>query len=1182
MSGPLGTGHGGQGGRGLPATIVKPEEYVAGSALVLDNCDSTAGWATIGGGAPALDAAVKTEGTASVKGTLGTEVGTSDAIYKDFGTPPALGGRAILSLDFRWDKTNAALFEGFELHVSDQAALANPHTVFKLGDLPEDTWVTGRVWVNGPIRTLGVRKMTDFSNSVVSLTAFFDNIQMAAMNTREQALAAAAEVAVLEEPAYTAAQSYLEIPADKFLWDFQETVEVWSKKGRLRRRILGIPLDGSADGSVQLMWALCNLAPDEHLVIPWDSEILANISPIVLRNVEGRVTWNRVKIYSTVRRTTDFVIHKGCRWQKNHRGPQVFGFRSDERNGSALTSIATNMLSPTQASFEDRTTTGWSAGANTSLSATDSLYLAGQFGLRMQSVAAGDVSAVVTTRFGVEASTSYSLDAYFRPIAVGGKTCQVELEWYDSGGALISTSVSTGLIGDISQWVHPTVTATSPANATEVRPVLKVLATTGANEQHFVDKIKLKRGTARTITATGSTKELSKQGDEVACPQVNGFWRGYARNKDYETVVEFSLSGSLGNPNNAEVSIYDARDDTLLARKTVTAGAQGTHEVRFEPTELDAPLKLAARKTNNDGDVITVHTSTEYGRNDYIGTYEFSSGVAIRHNCYDVEYDELDIEGTGGYGLSVDAGAQWYTNVRSKVRRYFSRCNNTQGAALTAAVDAEIEDFKIILPGRSGLDMEPYASNWRLVRPKVRRGEIRRAENYAMPMSNWQNIFHPEIEDVRAFDCEVGLIIGGGHHARIRNIDHFLTTPAPADPGDFDVQLYGYRMKVDGVGAARGVILRGGASAGATLGDDGRLTNPISQGNDVTGVRPTSENQYVRTHCEPGAGRIRLAGGVIEGGIATPATGGLYYGAGRFEAGESFLAVEWGPYAGWTPNTHDKGPAFDKIHFPRGLAMQQEPILDIRGLSGDGVRPNNFGRRNIVVGAGATFVDVDFTTYPKPYGQFATGWSVTAKQNGAGALAAATYYYRVAARPVDGGPVPALAQKSVVVGAPNNAVQVKLQHFADFATGYQIAGATIFRGTVSGGPYDTRYDIIPTDLTEILHAIRSDFGAFDDNGSQLVWVVLDAAREFNYPATVAALAGSWTAADVALDETAYEIDANFVVDGIETNWNSGHPWISNRVVLADGRCKGFRINFPNAGPGDGSGRAAFSMKRLPT
>lgn len=101
---------------------------------------------------------------------------------------------------------------------------------------------------------------------------------------------------------------------------------------------------------------------------------------------------------------------------------------------------------------------------------------------------ATESSAGGTAAFPVAASAVYRASAWVRTV-VTGRSCDVRIIWYDSGGALISTSDSAN-ITDSTTWQQLTLTATTPATAAYGR-VQVVWVSPTAGEVHYVDDVRL-------------------------------------------------------------------------------------------------------------------------------------------------------------------------------------------------------------------------------------------------------------------------------------------------------------------------------------------------------------------------------------------------------------------------------------------------------------------------------------------------------------------------------------------------------------------------------------------------------------------------------------------------------------------------------------------------------------------
>ena len=126
-----------------------------------------------------------------------------------------------------------------------------------------------------------------------------------------------------------------------------------------------------------------------------------------------------------------------------------------------------NELTTAQASFET-STTGWAAGANTLLAASNAWAQDGAYSLAMTADAAGSVSASTPTGTGgvvcAPGQTVRAMASFHSPVTVRAAT--VAVTFYDSTGAVISTdtsaSVNSTLTGNGAQAF---LTTTAPVNA---------------------------------------------------------------------------------------------------------------------------------------------------------------------------------------------------------------------------------------------------------------------------------------------------------------------------------------------------------------------------------------------------------------------------------------------------------------------------------------------------------------------------------------------------------------------------------------------------------------------------------------------------------------------------------------------------------------------------------------------
>lgn len=136
--------------------------------------------------------------------------------------------------------------------------------------------------------------------------------------------------------------------------------------------------------------------------------------------------------------------------------------------------------------FDDGVT-GWSGG-NSALAAVGTPVRSGDGALRMTAIAAADMSAFTptgTSGMPVTPGTKYKLEGWFRA-ATATRACFVRARFYDAGGALLSTIVSSDVTNSTSAWTKASTDATAPAGAA-FASISAVVKSPAAGEQHYVD-----------------------------------------------------------------------------------------------------------------------------------------------------------------------------------------------------------------------------------------------------------------------------------------------------------------------------------------------------------------------------------------------------------------------------------------------------------------------------------------------------------------------------------------------------------------------------------------------------------------------------------------------------------------------------------------------------------------------
>lgn len=149
-----------------------------------------------------------------------------------------------------------------------------------------------------------------------------------------------------------------------------------------------------------------------------------------------------------------------------------------------------NKLDEIQSTFEPNID-GWSALVNASIARSTSQSKQGSGSLRLQSVAAGDMSSGTptgTNGFAVTPGAVYMVRGWAKS-ASAARLCYVFIRYYTSGGAFISESYSAGITTSTSQWREDSVVSTAPANAAYGACVVWISGTAAAGEQHYFDQI---------------------------------------------------------------------------------------------------------------------------------------------------------------------------------------------------------------------------------------------------------------------------------------------------------------------------------------------------------------------------------------------------------------------------------------------------------------------------------------------------------------------------------------------------------------------------------------------------------------------------------------------------------------------------------------------------------------------
>lgn len=608
-------------------------------------------------------------------------------------------------------------------------------------------------------------------------------------------------------------------------------------------------------------------------------------------------------------------------------------------------------------------------------------------------------------------------------------------------------------------------------------------------------------------------------------------------------------------PNNTAVSYDDNIADanlirtdhpadappSTLAKHTNLPSASGTlsstptkKTITWNPFNggLDMNLGVRIIKQTATPNVITVTSVKTYGRVKYDASIEGSHGFALIGNAQNITIEDCLIEGVPGDAVTV-------TGISCRdtmIRRVTSRACHRQGFSVTYGEGTTFESCNIFETGRSGIDIEPVKEEIE-TQTTINNCLFRNVTNIAIACAgNWAH----------RLTVTNNRMIGGTHMGTIGFMNagttygKFIDNVAP----NFSSTIEGFDLLVDGLDCSAFSISTG--REGAWYADK-----------DLTSTVATVRNVKVHSPALDGSAfSIGQPNASVQNVVTEKANRsftGKLGGPFKIRSDTNAAILDPGPWAMQFPDTY-KGIVAGDLWYPRGLDMVQDGLLNVRGISSTGVRANNMFRR-VAIPAGATGATINFPA--KTYPNFSS-FTLSSAADG-GNMTAGTYFYRVASRPVVGGPVLPLAEKSIAISAPNS-VEINVTGFSQ-GTVY-IEGATIYRGTASG-IYTVRYDVVPNLDNHFLSSDTNGMHTFADLGTTLSPTAFDVNGGTGYP-TIAQTAGLWTTAagpNALRNETGDEADTNYTM-GFTASWPT-------TVALSAVRTNGVDVVFGAACPAGG-------------
>lgn len=1150
------------------ASLIDGSRTASVSATVVEDCEDTTGWTQTGGqDALSASATYKTQGSFAIRTNLRASSTESVArTYHAFSSPLDPAGRAYLACDVLYAIEGGGGLESpsdyFVLEVNDGATFAGTASQLQIPPISEAAWSTMLVPVGDldSVASFGIRRTVATSSTGVRVAWYLDNIRWPTETEIEAAVIANPGAAVVVPATFTptGTPNAGTLP-DATVLDLRPDYTRLSREGGTYHfRDFNIPEDGSTDCTNAIIGAIDG-TPDHGTLIATPGMAYRVDSNIVVRNKRGvTVDFQRARLFATSARYADetakdlpFVSVRDSE-DITLRRMRIFGYRNDDTNGADMTATASELLSEANRGVEtiDNTwSNSWSGITNCGVIRSDrgsEIGLVGLNSVRMDPTAAGDCAfgtASGTSGIRVKPSTSYTFSTLTRPAAGGtARNIRIDAAWYDSGGSLLSTSTGSN-VAQTSDVVAKTVTQahTSHASAAYVRFIVNVLSVATGTEYHYFDSFSLKLTTATTKVTVSTTATLSAQHAELRIPLGNGDsdQQYFGRDKDGYVKAGFTLSDSAQVANDCQLMVFDNDTGEIMATSTLTlTGTPTLYTLSFLLREHQLRMKLrwVVRKMLPTTNTITVTSCTEYNRNTYSGEIEEQHGVRADHRCRNLNVIDCEIEGVGGDAVSGSA----LTVSGVLVRGGYSRCAQRQGYSFNGGANIRIEDVNIWQPGRSGLDFEPFASDGSTSNVHIRNVKIWDAYNYDIAAGNWARNYEWHFDNIVGYESRLGFLFGGCRYGIIQNCQRVVAEANwHTSSLDADWTVRGYHMTLMNCVSVSGFNLSGTdtntfdpgptsdtyTSAGI-VGYGLRVLSPY--GRVVVGANCYAEAIYTQAERTFAYGNSQYVSPVKVDGVL-----------GRWEPGELRRQL---------PNSFKGVVLSSDPWFPGGLDLRNDPAVRVRGIGSGTAKRNNL-RGRATPSNGAEDVTVAFPT--RTWANTTSGQSVTAQNHASGAMAEATYYYRIASRDRYGGPVVPNTQLSVAVAAPNDSVRIRPGLTADLTNDIAHTHFTVYRGTASGGPYTHRVEITPTsNFPGIAYNTNVNWS---DIGTTLVIPAADD-DQWGYATSYTWTAGTYTPAD----ETGYEPDTNYDV-WVSTSWETTTAVTSKTTA-------GFTVTFGTAAP----------------
>jgi hypothetical protein len=176
-------------------------------------------------------------------------------------------------------------------------------------------------------------------------------------------------------------------------------------------------------------------------------------------------------------------------------------------SSSTLTTLTSRVNICSNPSFETDTTNWVSAGTGApTITRSTAQAFSGTASLAVANTVAGNAVPGFLpggSRFPVSAGLAYCFSAYFRANTTP-RSCQVRADYYDTAGAVISTTTGSTVTNTTTGWTRASWTGTAPTTAVTAR-IYCVVVSSGVGEIHYIDGVLFEQSATVGTYFDGST-----------------------------------------------------------------------------------------------------------------------------------------------------------------------------------------------------------------------------------------------------------------------------------------------------------------------------------------------------------------------------------------------------------------------------------------------------------------------------------------------------------------------------------------------------------------------------------------------------------------------------------------------------------------------------------------------------